>query len=84
MSRFRQEMDKRVQSLKQQRHALKLKFSLGQSNLKNGWNKVGKRWYRFKSKTSADASGASYELENKLKIIAEEIKNAYGRIRERL
>jgi len=84
MSKFRQEMDRRVQSLKQQRDALKLKFHLGQSNVKNGWNKVGKKLYRFKNKALTDVSGSSHEIENRLKIIAEEIKNAYGRIRERL
>lgn len=76
-----------VAKLRQERDELKLKAHLGTMEAKEEWEELEKKWQRLEgdlSENKEKASEAAKDLGEKAKVIADEIGQAYRRIRERI
>jgi len=87
MANAREELEKLVQQLEQQRDELRVKMSLAKLDVREEWNKLEKKFAEFQAKTqpvreelgtTADNVGAA------LRLAAEEIREGYVRLRKRL
>ena len=82
-----QEFDKLVEKLKTERDELKLKLHLGSMEAKEEFEEAEKKWEQVKLKASEitdEAVETSEEYVEKAKVVGDELKEAYHRIRERL
>ncbi len=76
-----------VEDLKQQRDELRLQMHLFKAEAKDEWGELEKQWVSLESrlKTASDkAFVASKDVATTLGVIAEEVGDAYRRIRDRL
>ncbi len=76
-----------ISTLKQQRDELALKVHLGSMESKEEWDKVSKKFDQLAdnlepAKTAAEESAG--EVWESLKLVAEEVKNGFERIRKSL
>lgn len=83
VSRRREIMDK----LRQERDELKLKAHLGKAELKDEWEALERKWERLEGRmegAAEEAREASHEVGAAFGVLAEELGEAYRRIRARL
>ncbi|MBN2871231.1 MAG: hypothetical protein JXK04_09795 [Campylobacterales bacterium] len=83
----RTDMNELLETLKQDRDELRVRMHLARMELKEEWEEAEKKWEHFKPKVDEmlrDTKGSRDEIVKSTKIIGEELKNAYRRIRERL
>lgn len=82
-SRRRQAMEK----LRRERDELKLKVHLGKAELKDEWEALERKWERLEGRVEGAAEGAreaSREVGAAFGVMADELGEAYRRIRARL
>ena len=76
-----------IEGLKQQRDAIKVQLHLGKAEAKQEWEEMEKKLehLRAKAKTvGGEAQDASRDVFEAAKLLAEEIKRGYDRIRKQL
>ena len=84
---FKAEIENLVSKLKTERDELKLKMHLASMEAKDEFEEAEKKWKQLKEKTSAiksDVAATSEELMANTKIVGEELKETYNRIKTRL
>jgi predicted nucleic acid-binding Zn-ribbon protein len=82
-SRRQQAMDK----LRQERDELRLKLHLGKAELKDEWETLERKWEQLEARMAGardEAREASKEVGAAFGILADELGQAYKRIRARL
>ena len=81
------EIDNMINKLKTERDDLKLKMHLASMDAKQEFEEAEKKWIQLKAKTTDITSGVaetSDELMTNVKIVGEELKETYHRIKTRL
>ena len=79
------EINELTETLKQQRDELKVKLHLFGMEAKDEWEKAEDNWDNFKNKSEHLASAgkeASKDVGAAVKLLGEELKNAYDRMRK--
>lgn len=71
-----------VEDLKRTRDEIKLKIHLGSKDVQDEWNQLEKRWSSFEGKAELDRSAK--DVGDAVKILADELKDAFQRIRKAL
>ena len=87
MSKSLFDLDTLIEGLKQQRDELRVQLNLAQAEARDEWDKLERKWQDMKSKADAisqEASHTSEEVVEATKLMAEEVKNGYDRIRKLL
>lgn len=82
-SRHRQVMEK----LRRERDELKLKMHLGKAELKDEWETLERKWERLEERmggAAEEAREASRDVGAAFGVLADELGEAYRRIRSRL
>ena len=85
MTSTKQELDKLMATLAQQRDELKLQMHLAKAEAKDEWNAMEGKWQQAQGKLAQvqDAAGESMEdVKAAASLLAEEIRNGYDRIRK--
>ena len=81
------EFEELTETLKQQRGEIQVQIHLANMEAKQEWQKAEKHWDKFVDsllEVSEESKEASAELIHATKVIADELKEAYQRISERL
>ena len=81
------EFEELTETLKQQRGEIQVQIHLANMEAKQEWQKVEKQWDKFVDslmEVSEENKEESAELIHATKVIADELKEAYQRISERL
>jgi hypothetical protein len=76
-----------IEGLKQQRDAIKVQLHLGKAEAKQEWEEMEKKLERLRTKVKAvgdESQQASQDVFEAAKLLAEEIKRGYDRIRKQL
>ena len=76
-----------IEGLKQQRDAIKVQLHLGKAEAKQEWEEMEKKLENLRAKAKAaggEAQVVSRDVFEAAKLLAEEIKRGYERIRRRL
>lgn len=76
-----------AERLKQERDELKLKVRLGTADLRNEWDELEEKWegLRGRLKQAADAADdAGDDIRAAARLLADELKEGYDRVRKRL
>ncbi|MGB3211045.1 MAG: hypothetical protein WBB19_10105 [Desulforhopalus sp.] len=84
---FKTEIDNLMSKVKTERDALKLKMHLASMDAKDEFEEAEKKWRQLKEKASDitdDVATTSDELMTNAKIIGEELRETYNRIKTRL
>ncbi len=87
MGSGREKLDEVVAKLREERDELRVRIHLGTMEAKQEWEELEKKWQRFESRVGQakdEAVEKSREVGESVDIVADEIKSAYRRIRERL
>jgi hypothetical protein len=82
-----EEIDKLADNLKQQRDELKLKMHLLSLEARDEWEKAEENWEEFQGKAGKlgeTGKEASKDVGAALKLLGEELKHAYERMRKSL
>jgi intergrase/recombinase len=83
----KKEFDEITESLKQQRGDIQLQIHLANMEAKQEWKKAEKNWDKFVDSIGVitdETKETSTEIIHATKVIGDELKDAYGRISERL
>lgn len=83
----KQEMEKLIEQVKQERDEVLLKAHLFKADAKDEWEKVDKEWVHLKSKAEQvgkEAKGASGDVSAAAKLLGEEVLKSFQRIRRSL
>ncbi len=84
---IKEEFEKMTESLKKQRDELAVKAHLAEMEAKDEWEKAEKQWDKFSAKANEifdETVETSEEVVAAAKVIGEELKEAYQRIKARL
>jgi len=84
---IKEEFNNLLEKLKTQRDEINLKLHLSSMEAKEEFEKAEKKWVQVKAKASEiadDTKETSEEVIAKTKIVAEELKATYHRIKQRL
>jgi archaellum component FlaC len=76
-----------IEGLKQQRDAIKVQLHLGKAEAKQEWEEMENKLERLRAKVKAvgdESQQASQDVFEAAKLLAEEIKRGYDRIRKQL
>jgi BMFP domain-containing protein YqiC len=87
MTNAREELEKLMRQLEQQRDELRVKMSLAKLDAREEWNKLEKKWGELKAKTQPvreELGTTAGNVGAALRIAAEEIRDGYARLRKRL
>ena len=87
MSKSLFDLDTLIEGLKQQRDELRVQLSLAQSEARDEWEKLEHKWQDVKGKSDAirqEAAHTTEEVVEATKLMAEEVKKGYDRIRKLL
>lgn len=87
MTNAREEVEKLLQQLARQRDELQVKMSLAKLEVREEWEKLDKKWEHLKAEAPKIRDELSETKENvttALRRAAEEIRDGYARLRERL
>lgn len=87
MARSIHDIEALIEGLKQQRDAIKVQLHLGKAEAKQEWEEMEKKLEHLRSKAKAvgnETQAASREVLEAAKLLADEIKQGYERIRKRL
>ncbi|MDF2180208.1 hypothetical protein P2G88_18285 [Aliiglaciecola sp. CAU 1673] len=83
----KKELNDLMEQLKQHRDELNVKLHLGKAELKDEWKEVEARYETMQSKYKAlkkDTAESSKEIGAALSLVADEIGEAYQRLKKRL
>lgn len=81
------EISKLNETLKTERDELKLKIHLAKMDVQEEWQKTEQQWQHFKAKADnigAAAKESSQDVGTALKLLGEEVRHAFSRIRKSL
>jgi hypothetical protein len=84
---LRDDLERLAQTLKQQRDELQLKMHLLNLEAREEWEKAEQNWQRFQSKAEEVGTAgaeASKDVGAAFKLLGEELRHAYERIRKSL
>jgi hypothetical protein len=84
---LRGDLEKLAESLKQQRDELQLKMHLLNLEAREEWEKAEQNWQHFRSKTEElgrAGAEASKDVGAAVKLLGEELRHAYERVRKSL
>jgi predicted nucleic acid-binding Zn-ribbon protein len=87
MGNAREEFEKAVRQLEQQRDELRLKMHLGKAEAREEWDKLERQWQHMRARLPGlrEALGETKdEVGAALKLTAEEIRRGYERLRKLL
>ena len=87
MSGKNEEVKKMMDALKRQRDELKLKIHLAKADAADEWDKAEEKWGHLKAKAHSvreEAEGSSKDVTAAAKLLVDEIKRGYERIRKAL
>jgi len=87
MANAREEIEKLMQQLEQQRDELRVKMSLAKLEAREEWEKLEKQWAQLKANAPQireDLGAAAGGVAAALKKAAEEIRDGYARLRKLL
>lgn len=87
MTNAREEVDKLVQQLEQQRGELQLKISLARLEAREEWEKLEKQWEKLKSglpQMREELGSTAGNVGASLSKVADEIRDGYTRLRKLL
>jgi hypothetical protein len=76
-----------MDELKKERDELNVKAHLARSEVRDEWEKIEVKWERFNEKTHRvghEASEVTRDVWTAIKLLSEEIKEGYQRIRQSL
>lgn len=71
-----------IEDLKRIRDEVKLKIHLGSKEVQDEWSEIEQRWTDFESRAELDKS--AQDVNDAVKILASELKDAFARIRKAL
>lgn len=75
------------QEIETQRDELRVQMHLARAELKDEWEELEKKWPAAEAKLkhfTGEVEGGAEDLQQNLKVVGEEIKAAYARIRTRI
>lgn len=81
------ELKELLETVKQERDDLKVRMHLAKMELQQEWEKAEKQWEHFRVRAEAilgETKEVADEVVESVKVVGEELRNAYRRIRERL
>lgn len=87
MASAREELEKLMQQLEQQRDEIRVKMSLAKLDAREEWNRLEKKWGELKAKTQPvreELGTTAGNVGAALRMAAEEIRDGYARLRKRL
>lgn len=87
MADIREEMENVVRQLEQQRDELRLKLNLAKAEARDEWEKLEKQLEHLRSKLKGAreaAAQSAVDIGAAARLLAEEIRQGYERIRKRL
>lgn len=87
MANAREELDKLLRQLEQQRDELRVKMSLARLEARDEWEKLEKQWGQLKANAPQireNLGAVAGGVEAALKKAAEEIRDGYARLRKLL
>lgn len=87
MGDAREEIDKAIRQLEQQRDELRLKMHLGKAEAREEWDKLERQWEHVRARLPKlrEALGETKDdVGAALKLTAEEIRRGYDRLRKLL
>ena len=87
MTNVREEIEKLVRQLEQQRDELRVKASLAKLDTREEWEKLEKKWQEFRTKTQPvreELGTTATNVGAALRMAADEIRDGYERLRKRL
>lgn len=80
----REKIDERLEDLKRKRDELRVQIHLAKAEARDEWDKAEDKWKRFESQAKRLRDRADEQVgkvREAVKILAEELEDAYGRIR---
>lgn len=87
MTNTREEFERVMQQLTQQRDELRVKMSLAKLEAREEWERLEKKWEHVKAtapKIRDDLGTTATNVNAALRLVAEEIRDGYARLRARL
>lgn len=87
MAEMREEIERAIKQLEQQRDELRLKLHLGKAEAREEWDKLERQWEHLRARLPqlrAALSDTTTEVGAALKLTAEEIRRGYERLRKLL
>lgn len=87
MANAREELEKLVQQLEQQRDELRVKMSLAKLDAREEWNKIEKKWEELRAKSQPvreELGTTAGNVSTALRMAADEIRDGYARLRKLL
>ena len=87
MSQSIHDIEALIESLKQQRDAIQVQLHLGKAEVKQEWEEMEKKLEHLRAKAKVvgdETQNVSQDVFEAAKLLAEEIKRGYDRIRKRL
>ncbi len=87
MSDLKETFDDALQKLRQERDELRVRMKLAEMEVRDEWEAVEKRWHQLESRAGQTGDEVKESLDETLdaaRIVGDEIRAAYARIRERL
>lgn len=83
----RSKIDDMLATLRTQRDELRLKLELGKAEAREEWDKLEKKWHEIEQKMESagkEAKEVSKDVSHAVKVIADEVAEAYKRIKAQL
>ncbi len=87
VERIKKEYRDSVDFLRRERDEIKLKIHLGNAEIRDQWDEVEKKWEHFQARAEIVGritKDSAKEVGEASKIVGEELKNSYRRIRDSL
>lgn len=87
MALDREKIDRLLESLRQKRDELRLQLHLGKAQVREEWDEAEDKWKRFEDQARRwrdTADETAGKMRETIKILAEELEDAYRRIRRTL
>ena len=81
------DLDAMIDGLKQQRDSIMVQLHLAKAEVRDEWDELEQQWEHLRGKAKSvgdEAHDASRDVLEAAKLLAEEIKQGYERIRKRL
>ena len=85
MNDVREEIDRLVGRVEQQRDELRLKMQLAKADARDEWNKLERQWEEVRPRVAqagAVVSGTAKDVGSALKLALEELGRGYDRLRK--
>jgi hypothetical protein len=82
---FKAEVSDLLETLKRERDEIRVQLHLAQAEARDEWERMEKKWENFHGKAAAVgevAAGASKDVGAAARVLGEELKKGYARIRK--